>query len=134
MSGAGEVLQAAAVAALGAIEGMRSYDGPPVQAAFPYAVVDAGTESDWSHKSGQGRELRLAVSLRDGGERPARVQALARRVEAALGDLGAALPGWQLVSMHYLRTRVVREQRGPWVAVLDYRARMLAVPEGAEPA
>ena len=134
MSGPAEVLQAAAIAALGAIEGMRSYDGPPVQAALPYAIVEVGTQSDWSHKSGEGRELRLAVSVRDGGERPERVLALARRAEARLAHLGGSLPGWQLVSMRYLRTRVVREPRGVWLAVIDLRARMLAVPEGAEPA
>jgi hypothetical protein len=36
----------------------------------PYAIVETGPEIDWSHKSGAGRELRLAVTLRDKGERP----------------------------------------------------------------
>jgi len=126
-TGAGEALQAAAVAALGAIEGMRSYDGSPVQAAFPYAVVDVGAQSDWSHKSGEGRELRLAVTVRDQGERPARLHALTGRAEAALGGIGGALPGWRVVTMHYLRTRVVKEPRGAWAGVVEFRARMLAV-------
>ena len=37
------------------------YPGPPLQAAFPHAVVECGAETDWGHKSGRGRELRLAV-------------------------------------------------------------------------
>src|SRR5207253_4008443 len=53
MSGAGDSLQAAAIAVLDAVSELgAAYLGPPVQAAYPYAVVDAGLESDWGHKSG----------------------------------------------------------------------------------
>ena len=86
MSGAGEALAEAAMAALRAVDGLNAvYDGPPLPAAFPYAAVEAGPESDWSHKSGAGRELRLAILLRDQGERPARLRGLAGAAEAAAG-------------------------------------------------
>jgi hypothetical protein len=129
VSGAAAALQAAAMAALEAVEALGAiYPGPPLQAALPYAVVECGPETDWGHKSGRGRELRLAVTVRAGGERPDRVQVLAAPVDAALeGGLGPE--GWALVTLTFLRARTVADTRGGepgWAAVIEYRARMLA--------
>ena len=131
MTGAGAALQAAAVSALQAAPGIGGvYDGPPLQAAFPYATVEVGPESDWSHKSAAGREVRLAVTVRDQGERPARLHRLMAEAEAAM-NLLEAIDGWTVVTIRFLRSRVVREARGPWSAVIEYRARMLSsVTEG----
>lgn len=99
------------------------YDGPPARASFPYAVLDAGSESDWSHKSGEGREVMIALTLWD--EEPARLAELADSVErmsAAVGDPA----GWQLVSMRLIRRRTVRDVAGPWAAAIDFRVRLLA--------
>ena len=121
---AGGALQAALAAALGQIDALTGvYDGPPARAPFPYAAIDAGSESDWSHKSGSGREVLVAVTLWD--EQPARLQALADEAEAVVAAL-AAVDGWQLVSLQLLRRRVVRDVAGPWAAALDFRARLLA--------
>jgi len=129
MSGAGAALQAAAVAALEAAPGLGGvYDGPPLQAAFPHAIAECGPESDWSHKSGKGREVPLAVTVRDQGERPARLHALMAAAEAALDDIGA-VEGWRLVSMRFMRSRILREPRGPWTGVIEYRARLLAAAD-----
>lgn len=126
MSGASEALSAAAIAALKTAPGIGGvYDGSALQAAFPYAVVECGPESDWSHKSGTGRELRLAVVVRDAGERPRRLRALMSEAEAALEALGAELEGWRLVSLAFLRSRTVSESRGKWTGVSEYRARLL---------
>jgi len=128
MTSAGEALIAAVTAALGEVAGLNGvYDGPPLQAAFPYAVVDAGPESDWSHKSGEGRELRLAVTIRDQGERSARLRALMRAAEAAIGGLESELDGWRLVTMVFLRSQMLRSNDATWTAALDYRARLLRV-------
>jgi hypothetical protein len=124
--GAGAVLAAAARAALEELGGLNhAYDGPPLQAAFPYAIVDAGAESDWSHKTGEGRELRLAVTIRDQSERPARLRALMEAAEAAIGGLDGDLGGWRLVTMKFLRSRMLREKGAAWTGAIDYRARML---------
>lgn len=128
-AGAGETLQAAAAAALRALEGLSVHEGPPVQAAFPYAVADAGFEADWSHKSGSGREVRLAVTIRDGGERPVRLRRLIGEAEAALGQIAGPFPGWRLVALQFLRSRLVPDGRGAvgsWAGVIELRARMLA--------
>ena len=128
MSGAGPALQAAAIEALEALELGGIYPGPPLQAAFPYAVVECGAETDWGHKNGRGRELRLAVTLRDSGERPDRAQAFAEVAEAAL-EAGLEVEGWYLVTLVMVRRRTVAEGRGGkagWAVAIDYRARMLA--------
>ena len=126
MSGAGEVLASAAVAALGGVAGLNgAYEGAPLQAAFPYAIVEAGPERDWSHKSGEGRELRLAVTIRDKGERPARIRGLADAAEAALGGIPVALDGWRLVTLVILRSHLLRSNDAAWSALIEFRARML---------
>ena len=121
---AGGALQTAIAAALGTVAELTGvFDGPPARAAFPYAAIDATTETDWGHKSGAGREVLVAITLWD--DQPVRLHALADVVEAKL----AALPdgqGWELVNMQLLRRRVVRDVAGPWAAAVDYRARMLA--------
>jgi len=126
MKSASEALVAAAMVALGDVAELNGvYDGPPIQAASPYALVDAGPESDWSHKSGTGRELRLAVTIRDQGERPARLRALMRAAEDAIAGLDGEIDGWRLVTLVFLRGRMLREPGAAWAGAIDYRARML---------
>ncbi len=112
------------MAALQAIGGIGVYDGPPIQAAAPYAVVEAGPETDWSHKSGAGREVLVAVTVWD--DQPARLHGLADAVEAAVSGVGGIV-GWQLVSLRLQRRRTVRDVAGPWASAIDFRARLLAL-------
>jgi hypothetical protein len=128
VSGAGAALRAAAIETVEALDLGGVYPGPPLQAAFPHAVVECGPETDWGHKSGCGRELRLAVTLRDCGERPERAQAFAEVVESAIAA-GLDVEGWRLVTLALLRRRTVAEGRGGgagWAVAIDYRARLLA--------
>ena len=121
---AGGAMQAALAAALAGNSRLTGiYDGPPARANFPYVVIDAGSESDWSHKSGEGREVRVALTLWD--EAPARLAELADAVEAMALAIGE-VDGWHLVSTRLLRRRTVRDVAGPWAAAIDFRARLLA--------
>lgn len=121
---AGGALQEVLAARLAAIAGLSGvYDGPPARAAYPYVVLDAGTESDWSYKDGIGREVLVALTLWD--EQPARLQVLADAVEAAMAGAGSPV-GWTLVSLRFLRRRTIRDVAGPWAAAIDFRARLLS--------
>ena len=121
---AGGALQASIAAALSAVGELTGvFDGPPARAAFPYAALDATTETDWGHKSGAGREVLVAITLWD--DQPVRLHSLADAVEQKLATLPDA-DGWELVSIQLVRRRVVRDVAGPWAAAVDYRARMLA--------
>lgn len=122
---AGGALQAALAAALEQVAGVTGvYDGPPARAPFPYVVIDAATESDWSHKSGEGREALVAVTVWD--DQPARLHALADQVEAEAAAV-SQVEGWQLVSIRLIRRRTVRDVAGPWATAVDFRARLLAM-------
>ena len=126
MSGAGQALVEAAFAALRTVADLNGvYDGLPLAAAFPYAVIEAGPETDWSHKSGEGRELRLSILIRDKGERPDRLRSIVPAAEVAAAGLGPDLKGWRLVNLAFLRGSMLRGTGAAWTAAIEYRARLL---------
>ena len=120
---AGGKLQAAIAGALTGLEITGVYDGPPARASYPYALLETGLETDWSHKSGEGREVLVGLTLWD--DQPARLHELADAAEAAV--IGTAdVEDWELVSLRLIRRRTVRDVAGPWAAAVDFRARLLA--------
>lgn len=126
---AAEALQTVATNGLRALGTFGVYDGPPLRASPPYAIVAIGPETDWGHKSGAGREIRLSVTLKDEGESPARLRRLLGQVEHAFADLQAPA-GWSIVTLRHLRSRIVADARGSaeraWAGVAEFRARLLA--------
>ena len=121
---AGSALQTGVVTALTAITDLTGvFDGPPARAPYPYAAIDASIESDWSHKSGTGREVLLATTLWD--DQPARLQTLTDAVEAVVLAIRQT-EDWELVSLVLTRRRTMRDIAGPWASALNFRARMLA--------
>ena len=131
MSGAAAALQAAALARVAGVAGLSgTYEGAPVQAVYPYAVVEAGPETDWGHKSGVGSEVRFGVTMRDAGERPRRLLALLDAAREAV-EAGLEAEGWQLVTLAWQRTRSAREGKAPdgadtlWAGSVEFRARLL---------
>ena len=124
MSGALGAVQAALVPLLGGIAPV--YDGAPPRAAFPYILISDSPVSDWSTKTEQGREIRLALTLWDGGETPETLRTLMIAVEAAMDAFPRNLPGWRVASLVFLRSLVSREPDGPSAALIEYRVRLLA--------
>ena len=121
---AGGALQTAIASSLQAVSDLTGvFDGPPARATFPYATVDATTETDWGHKSGAGREVLVGITVWD--DQPVRLHDLADRVEQSMQALPDAAE-WDLVNLQLVRRRVVRNVSGPWAAAIDFRARMLA--------
>ncbi|WP_417621155.1 DUF3168 domain-containing protein [Parasphingorhabdus sp.] len=101
------------------------FDGAPPRAAFPYIALATGASLDWSHKSGIGRELSLALSIHDDGAAAARLHRLMALVEEAL-EPGLIDPeGWQLVTFDYRRSRIIRSATSAWNGLIEYRARVL---------
>ena len=130
MSGAAIAFQTALVAALAAHPPLADalagiFDGPPPRSPYPYLAIGPIAASDWSHKSGRGRELRLTLSLWDDGATPARLHGLLAEAERAIDALPRDLGGHDLVSLAFLGSRVLRDPAGPWAGILDYRARTL---------
>jgi hypothetical protein len=118
-------LIAAADAALRTVPGLSGvHEAAPLQAAVPSASIAAGMESDWGHKNGAGRELRLSILLRDEGESPGRLRALADSAQAALEGIETG-GGWRLVTLVFVRSIFAAQAPGKWSAAIDYRARMM---------
>jgi Protein of unknown function (DUF3168) len=131
MSDAMRALQTAAVSVLEAhpvlnVELAAVYDGPPPRTLFPYVSIADGIVSDWSTKTGQGREIRLALTVWDDGEEASRLSSLMGHVEDAVAAIPRDLPGWRVASLVFLRSMVVRDAAGPWAGLVEHRVRMLA--------
>ena len=121
---AGGAIQTAIAAALGSVADLAGvFDGPPARASYPYVTIDAATETDWSHKTGDGREVLIGLTVWD--DQPVRLHGLADDVEAQVAGV-SDIAGWQLVTMQLIRRRVVRDVAGPWAAAIEFRARVLA--------
>ena len=119
------ILQAAVVASLEGLDVTGVFDAPPVRCALPYAVVEEAVLADWGTKDMAGREGRLAVSIHDGGERPARLRVLAGAAEDAVSGMAREIgEGWRVASLVFVRSRIVRDGVR-WVAVSEWRVRML---------
>jgi len=121
-----ERLAAAAVAALAGVEGLAVFDAPPpARAALPHAVVDE-PELRWAPAAAlDGWEGRLTASIRDAGERPARLRDLGAKAEAALAAMPAEIGGgWRLARMRLIRGRVIPDKGGGWRWTGDYEVRL----------
>lgn len=123
-------VRAAIVAALRAdttlMNGLNGlFDGQPVRASVPYAVVGECLASDWGGKGLDGRELRLSISLHDAGETPGRLAVLLGRIEPVVQAADGS-EGWRIVGVRLIRSRVVKARdKDGWQAVVDYRMRVV---------
>jgi hypothetical protein len=130
MTDAVRAVQAALVAALDAHPGLANgcavYDGPEPRAVFPYISVTDSLVSDWSTKTAIGREMRVALTVWDDGEMPARLHDLMGHVEDAVAALPRDLAGWRISSCVFMRSFVARDPAGPWAGLVEYRVRILS--------
>lgn len=123
----GDALAAAVERALGdRLNGV--FAGPAPKASAPYAEIGELIAADWSTKDRDGYELRSLVLIRDRGDTPARVQALADAADAAIRAIDPALAGWRIGGIALVRLRIAAEGVGGWTAMIEHRARLLADP------
>lgn len=100
----------------------------PLRTALPWLALTASASTDWGTKTLAGREIRVALELNYRSDDPlggaALVSAIEARVESLPADQSAT--GFRIASLGLLRARA--EQRGEAlrVAVLEYRARVMA--------
>ncbi|WP_374139766.1 DUF3168 domain-containing protein [Sphingomonas sp. 32-62-10] len=107
----------------GALNGV--FEGPAVKATAPYAELGELLVSDWGAKGLAGCELRPAILIRDRAQGPARLHALAAAADAAMAAVPADLGGWRIASLALLRSRIIRDGPGAWVAIVEHRVRIL---------
>ncbi len=131
MSGASWALQQAIFAALSADATVQSllgnpprlYDAVPALAAFPYAVIGDGSETNWdtATEAGSEHQLTLNVWSRAGGHRE--VKAVAEAIRECLETAALSLAGHTLIDLRYLDCAFARETDGEtFRATLRFRA------------
>jgi hypothetical protein len=124
---AGAAVRAGVLAQLRDVPGVNGvWEGAGVSAAAPFLVLGDVVASDWGTKDAAGAELRVAVTVRDRGDTPARAAALAAAVEAAVAVLPRVLDEWRVASVVLVRSSVVAAGKGAWAATVDHRVRVLA--------
>lgn len=122
-------VQRAVMTALRTVAGLNGvYPGPAApKPTPPYAELGDVLSVDWGVKDRAGRELRIAVSLRDAAETPERVHTLAAAAAAAaIEALTGVREGWQVVSVVPVRSRLSGGAPGRWAVTIEYRVRALA--------
>lgn len=106
-------VQTAVVAALVDLPGLTGvFDGPPADAAAPYAVIGPDQVSDWSSKTEIGHAVRLMVTLWDDRPGAARLRGLLGAAAVRLRALGGEQGGQRIVLVQLLRSGVAAAQDG----------------------
>ncbi len=130
MSDAALAVQRAAIAALDAHPALTAtltgvFDGVPERQPYPYVSVSNGLVSDWSTKTEEGREVRLAITIWDDGAEATRLHTLCGHAEDALAALPRDLPGWRVASNIFIRSLIARDPAGPWAGLVEQRVRII---------
>lgn len=98
----------------------------PSRATPPWLGIIASASADFGHKSGDGREVRVALELQCRGDDPATAADLVAAIEARIAALPAAHPGFDVASLVFLRARAEHRGDNRRAVLLEYRARLLA--------
>lgn len=105
------------------------FDGLAVRATTPFAEVGEALVGDYGTKGLRGREVRIAITLRDANETSTRIAGLAGRAARVIEDLPREMEGWRLASLALTRIRTAGDGPGRWLTALDYRARLFETEE-----
>ncbi|MBO6767066.1 MAG: DUF3168 domain-containing protein [Erythrobacter sp.] len=93
----------------------------PIAASPPHIAIAASASTDWSTKTGPGREIRLALELVDRGDDTAASAAIAARIEQRIATLAPQQSGFRVVVTQFLRSRAERRRRAMRAVLLEYR-------------
>lgn len=98
----------------------------PLEASLPWLAVAASASIDWSSKSGQGREVRIALELHARADTPDAVAPVVAMIEERVRCLPRDQGTFAVIVTEFLRSR--SEQRSETVrgVLLEYRFRILA--------
>ena len=98
----------------------------PSRASPPWLGIAASASTDWSTKTRQGREVRVAFELHTRGEEAAETAALVSLVEERVTAMPPAQDGFEVVTTAFLRARAEQRARNTRAVLLEYRFRLLA--------
>ena len=98
----------------------------PLRTSPPWLGIVASASADFSHKTGMGREARVALELQTLGDDPGEAAALVGAIEARLAALPSQQDGFRIASLAFLRARAEQRGEARRAVLLEYRARLIA--------
>ena len=117
-------MQKAVVAALAEVPGLTGvFDGPPADAAPPYAVIGPGLVTDAGTKTEVAHDHRMLVTIWDDRPGGARLQALLGAAEVRLRALAGSWDGHRIVNARLVRSGVGAPVEGWRPGTIEMRLR-----------
>jgi hypothetical protein len=98
----------------------------PLRTSLPWLAIAASASADWSCKSHEGREVRVALELHCRGDAPDTAASLIAAIESRVASLPAAQAQFTLVNTQFLRARAEQRGESRRAILLEYRFRLLA--------
>jgi hypothetical protein len=98
----------------------------PARTALPWLALAASASTDWSTKSGAGREVRVALELHCRGDTSEAAATLVSAIEARIDSLPRAQAGFAIASHRFLRARAEQRAESRRAVLLEYAFRLLS--------
>lgn len=100
----------------------------PVSASPPFVTMAATASTDWSTKTRDGREIRVALQLQTRGDDAADDGRLVSLIEKRITGFPQAHNGLSVINTRFLRARSARQRRNQRTILLEYTFRILQTP------
>ena len=98
----------------------------PLRASPPWLGLVASASTDFGHKTGMGREVRVALELQTLGDDACGTADLVAAIEARIATLPPDQPEYRIASLTFLRARAEQRGEARRAVLLEYRARLIA--------
>ena len=98
----------------------------PLRTSPPWLGIVASASTDFGHKTGIGREVRVALELQTLGDDACGTADLVAAIEARIADLPADHPAFRIASLTFLRARTEQRSEARRAVLLEYRTRVVA--------
>ena len=98
----------------------------PLRASPPWLGIVASASTDFGHKTGAGREVRVAHELQTLGDDACGTAELTSAIEARVATMPADQPMFRIASLTFLRARAEQRGEARRAVLLEYRARLIA--------
>jgi hypothetical protein len=98
----------------------------PLRASPPWLGIVASASTDFGHKTGTGREVRVALELQTLGDDPGAAADLVAAIEARVAAMPADQGDYRIASLAFLRARAEQRGEARRAVLLEYRARLVA--------
>ncbi len=101
----------------------------PSRTSLPWLAIAASAATDWSSKSGPGREVRLALEVHHRSDDSAGLLLLMAALEQRIEALPRFPAGHHIAGLHFLRSRSEQRRESQRSGLLEYRFRILTHPQ-----